>query len=79
MANMIARSVCNATLTHVEFEVTKGDLQRFVAELQDEARRDPSVETFHLQIQRRGVAPPTGGTVPINNGDPVTVSVHRFP
>jgi hypothetical protein len=78
MANIGARSMCKATFDQqMEFELEKGELLRFIDELRKEVTSG-TTEKFHLQIARKGVAPSPGASAPINKGDLVTVTVHRF-
>ena len=78
MANLNAVSVAHPTVTHAEFEFDRQALTAFVASLQQELQQDPGHTLFHLQIQRRGQAPGVGATAPINQNDPVTITIHRF-
>lgn len=77
-AKMIASSVTSAAMTHAEFSMDREEVEQFLVELQKEVN-ETSCKTFHLQIERRSTAPPTGGTASISKGDSVTVSVHKFP
>lgn len=78
MPSVVARSACAQLTTHIEFELSGPELRQFARELDEYARAHPNVTEFHLQIQRRGVAPPAGGTAPIAQGDQVTVTLHQF-
>jgi hypothetical protein len=77
MPNLKAEAVASQPTTHVEFEMTRADVQKFANDLLVYLQASKAA-TVHLQIQRRGVAPPTGGTAAISKGDPVTISIHDF-
>ena len=78
MPSVNAVAVSAQPTTHIEFEMTLADAQKFVSEL-TQYLQSSRAGTIHLQIERRGVAPPSGGTAPIEKGDPVTIVIHRFP
>jgi hypothetical protein len=79
MPNLDARSACRLATTHCEFSFTREELAAFVQELQAYLQANQQANTFHLQVQRQQQPPAVGQPAVINNGDPVTITVHQHP
>ena len=77
-AKLMASSDCAKITTHLEFKMSRVETEKFLSDLTT-LIQSSAANTFHLQVERRGVSPPRGGTVPISKGDPVTIAIHEFP